>query len=390
MAELNARIIAKASATAAEEPLAADLEVAELAVNTADGKLFTKHTDGSVVTISGGGGAAPVDSVNGETGVVSLGVEDLSDVSPDTPELGSYTAKAAMSTVPSTGEWTIPSDASNLTLPNIAANGYDIATLFGYTSPGTIGISTDNVKFTYYTVLNWQYFAGPGYHYVDVGIDNQDLYDNNTAIYINFGPRPDLVDGVVAVYDAASQTYKNKKNSIVDQADFDYKREDAAYEYTFDTTDSPNPATGDAQRWTGYGDDSLFFSTTDKDSLDAEADLYSLVAGNDVAIFVNGVEVYDGSLALVLNANGNRITLEFTGGNQTWITNLTAGDIVGIRSPIFSRRPAPFPIEDGQVLTWVDANSQWEPANYISKATLQAEVAASSDFADFQSRIAAL
>ena len=57
MAELNARIIAKASATAAEEPLAADLEVAELAVNTADGKLFTKHTDGSVVTISGGGGS---------------------------------------------------------------------------------------------------------------------------------------------------------------------------------------------------------------------------------------------------------------------------------------------------------------------------------------------
>ena len=45
MTELNARIIAKASATASEEPLAADLEVAELAVNTADGKLFTKHTD---------------------------------------------------------------------------------------------------------------------------------------------------------------------------------------------------------------------------------------------------------------------------------------------------------------------------------------------------------
>ena len=56
MAELNARIIAKASATAAEEPLTGDLEVAELAVNTADGKLFTKHTDGSIVTISGGGG----------------------------------------------------------------------------------------------------------------------------------------------------------------------------------------------------------------------------------------------------------------------------------------------------------------------------------------------
>lgn len=78
MAELNARIIAKASATAGEEPVAGDLEVAELAVNTADGKLFTKHTDNSIVTISGGGGA--VDSVNGQTGVVSLSLDNLSDV----------------------------------------------------------------------------------------------------------------------------------------------------------------------------------------------------------------------------------------------------------------------------------------------------------------------
>lgn len=76
MAELNARIIAKASATTAEEPLAGDLEVAELAVNTADGKLFTKHTDGSIVTISGGGA---VDSVNSQTGVVSLGIQDMDD-----------------------------------------------------------------------------------------------------------------------------------------------------------------------------------------------------------------------------------------------------------------------------------------------------------------------
>ena len=81
MAELNARIIAKASATTGEEPVAGDLEVAELAVNTADGKLFTKHTDNSIVTISGGGGGGAVDSVNGQTGVVSLGIQDMNDFS---------------------------------------------------------------------------------------------------------------------------------------------------------------------------------------------------------------------------------------------------------------------------------------------------------------------
>lgn len=77
MADLNARIIAKASGTASEEPLASDLEVAELAVNTADGKLFTKHTDGSVVTISGGGGTSAT-AVAPSAGV---NVPDQSDIS---------------------------------------------------------------------------------------------------------------------------------------------------------------------------------------------------------------------------------------------------------------------------------------------------------------------
>ena len=44
----------KRSSTASDEPTASDLDVGELAVNTADGKLFTKHTDNSIVEISGG------------------------------------------------------------------------------------------------------------------------------------------------------------------------------------------------------------------------------------------------------------------------------------------------------------------------------------------------
>ncbi|ADF42388.1 structural protein [Synechococcus phage S-CBS2] len=77
MADLTARIKPKKSSTTGEVPQASDLEVAELAVNTADGKLFVKHTDNSIKEISGG-----VDSVNGEIGVVSLGVVDMNDYSP--------------------------------------------------------------------------------------------------------------------------------------------------------------------------------------------------------------------------------------------------------------------------------------------------------------------
>lgn len=53
MADLTARIKPKKSSTAGEVPQASDLEISELAVNTADGKLFTKHTDNSIKEISG-------------------------------------------------------------------------------------------------------------------------------------------------------------------------------------------------------------------------------------------------------------------------------------------------------------------------------------------------
>ena len=79
MAELNARLIAKASGTAGEVPQPADLEIAEIAVNTSDVKFFTKHTDGTVKEVSGAGGGGAVDSVNGETGDVSLGIQDMDD-----------------------------------------------------------------------------------------------------------------------------------------------------------------------------------------------------------------------------------------------------------------------------------------------------------------------
>ena len=63
MADFTARIKPKKSSTAGEVPQASDLEVAELAVNTADGKLFVKHTDNSIKEISGGGGSSTLDGL---------------------------------------------------------------------------------------------------------------------------------------------------------------------------------------------------------------------------------------------------------------------------------------------------------------------------------------
>lgn len=63
MADFIARIKPRKSSTAGEIPLSTDLEVAELAANTADGKLFIKHTDGTIKEISGGGGSVVEGSV---------------------------------------------------------------------------------------------------------------------------------------------------------------------------------------------------------------------------------------------------------------------------------------------------------------------------------------
>lgn len=44
-------LITKKSSTHSAVPVAGDLQVGELAVNTADGKLFTKHIDNSIKEI---------------------------------------------------------------------------------------------------------------------------------------------------------------------------------------------------------------------------------------------------------------------------------------------------------------------------------------------------
>jgi len=56
-----ARLITKKSTVLGKVPLAADLDIGELAVNTADAKLYTKHSDGSVkeIAAASGGSSAP-------------------------------------------------------------------------------------------------------------------------------------------------------------------------------------------------------------------------------------------------------------------------------------------------------------------------------------------
>ena len=59
-------LLHKRSSTAGAVPSSGSLTVGELAINSADGKVFTKKTDNSVVEIGaggGGGGTSALESV---------------------------------------------------------------------------------------------------------------------------------------------------------------------------------------------------------------------------------------------------------------------------------------------------------------------------------------
>jgi hypothetical protein len=66
-------LLHKRSSTASATPSAGSLTVGELAINTADGKLFTKKSNGTVVEIGGGGGGGVSDGDKGDITVSSSG-----------------------------------------------------------------------------------------------------------------------------------------------------------------------------------------------------------------------------------------------------------------------------------------------------------------------------
>lgn len=212
MAELNVPIIAKASAVTGEVPQASDLEVAELSVNTADAKLFTKHTDGSVKEISGSGGGGSVDSVNGETGVVSLGIQDMDDfeLAPGVVPGGYWAVRTTSN--PNPGEWFL-NGSTLVRVDPVDSNGVDWTTeMAALTSASTFWYSLDGSNWT--SKVNSTFLNNlPDWYQFDLSPENLNSPSHTGPVYIAFTDPADtpglpLADGDILQWVDAEEKFK--------------------------------------------------------------------------------------------------------------------------------------------------------------------------------------
>lgn len=424
MADLNARIKPKKSSTTGEVPQAADLEVAEIAVNTADGKLFVKHTDDSIKEISGGtdittesiDALSDVDTTTTAPtdGQVLTWVDVNSQWEPATPSGGSGNLPSATSgdlAIYDGSSWVSRGIATILTGDTTPApfvylgfDGSDTQTLVS-SGMTTVYPSTDAKFGTYGATFSrasadflqgvWPSTIGTKQWTLSFWIKTDDNdYAVNTSRRIiapvsgtnlangfqvmresaggsTYTPHADNAQGAISIIptgSAASYLCSTRTVNISDNA-WHYivlQHEGSGVYSCF--VDGALTERRTATAAVDFADNGGFFIGTRQDK-------------NAQSFFTGSLDEITFLLDYVASTG---TTVDVPASASTSIGN---GADIGSLSDVDTSTVAP---TDGQVLTWVDANGQWEPGTYVSKATLQAEVAASTDFADFQSRIAAL
>jgi hypothetical protein len=390
MAELNARIIAKASGTTSEEPLAADLEVAELAVNTADGKLFTKHTDGSVVTISGGGGGA-VDSVNGETGAVSLGVQDMDDFELfsstgefEWPNKANQGDTASNRSCPNPGDWAAFTSGANTYIylyndstSQLLVTGETVTLTIGTGASFTGVISTNTT-----TQPSWA-IAFP----YESALDPIRTASAGTSLTVTSLALPTvttpLAEGDILQWNNADQKFKpaqlssgavasvNGETGVVSlgiQEMDDYAANGTFIEVDLGEWDQdvgfdfPDQS-GEWRNFDDTSDDVWQLHKRNANQVDYGAELSGLVTGDVVQISTDSGSTYSISVTLIEDAvystgNGGNstisITLSDTDGAK--LTGLTA---INLR---ITQPGPPAALVEGDILQWNNSDQKFKPA----------------------------
>jgi hypothetical protein len=83
-----ANILHKRNSSAGVAPLAIELDLGEIAINTADGKAYIRKNDGSVVEIGASGGSGTVTSISAGTGMTGGTITTTGTVAVDFADIG--------------------------------------------------------------------------------------------------------------------------------------------------------------------------------------------------------------------------------------------------------------------------------------------------------------
>jgi hypothetical protein len=346
--------------------------------------------------------AAPVDSVNGETGVVSLGIQDMDDFSL-APATGAPSYDTAAGTSPSgSGEYQKES-SSVIRISPVSADGTDYTTeLQNHT--GTIWYLVDGVDLYSSTYLGWSSTYGR----VDVSAGGDPSTRSSYQIFFTDPGAPPystpLVEGDVLQWNNAEQKFKptqlpgaapvdsvNGETGVVslgvqDMDDFglDSSLSDASFTSRVQTLAELvsgsearyfNPVTG------------VPYLQWKENSHPQDLDL--LAAGDTVTITASGLTPFTVEVdAFNVLGNGTTSIYFVDPWPQQWLDVSFGAIDITVSSTAFSSY---VPLAEGDILQWNNAEQKFKPtSDYVSLTTLKTEVAASTDFADFQSRIAAL
>ena len=336
MAELNARIIAKASGTAGEAPQAADLEVAEIAVNTADGKFFTKHTDGTVKEISGGGAGFSYEYESRPNAALYEWILDASNNTPNPPS-GNATY------------WdSYPTD--RIFFSTTDAYGRDTTDdLYAITNATAIQVYIDGILKFNGAPSNVLNLNNNRVTFVIPGVDFSAL-ENGTVIGLNstevwiqgvkegegfsLAYNADLDEWVPRnLVQSVNGKTGNATIELESLPDVVGKVPDSpTHTWTWKVDSGASPPSGRASHYAPYGDSNFFLSTTDSTGAYLESEMYAIENDTRMKVWVNGVLYYDGRNVSTLNRSSNRIDVTMpTGGDydDPGLGNWNEGDEIG-------------------------------------------------------------
>jgi len=317
---------------------------------------------------SGGGGA--VDSVNGQTGVVELGLMDMDDVTYNEVEKATWEVISLATAQPGlpSGKAYVSND--DLRVSPIAIQGDVSAELLAWLS--TLAASTpltliiNGVEESGFVFSNFiDESSGTGSYQPRFRIDGSSLPSISVGDLIGIKQFNDFggaiilapANGEVLTYDSAIQEWRPSPIEIsVEQLDdFALAPEEAFQPWAYSDIDGNVPASGTFQLWNSF----IALSVISSNGTSWQTDLYA-IQGSDVLpvqIKVAGVMVYDGTADSFGNAGSNRIL--FSLSDYDWISELSDGEEVEWSFPFFSA--ALTPLADGDVLTYNSYTQEWNP-----------------------------